>query len=77
MDRDGGNSHQITQSGGEWSRGPCWSPDGLWLAFVSSQAGSAGADLGEVFVISLITGELYQVTHTGGNVVDWRVTWGP
>jgi len=77
MDRDGGNAHQITQSGGEWSRGPCWSPDGGWLAFVSSQAGSAGADLGEVFVISLITGELYQVTHTGGNVVDWRVTWGP
>jgi len=77
MTRDGNNARQITSGSGAWSRGPCWSPDGGWLAFVSSQAGSAGADLGEVFVISLTTGELHQVTHTGGNVVDWRVTWGP
>jgi len=77
MRSDGANPQQITRSSAAWSRGPCWSPDGGWLAFVSSQAGSAGEDLGEVFVISLITGELYQVTHTGGQVVDWRVTWGP
>jgi len=77
MDREGGQGQQITFTTGGWSRGPAWSPDGKWIAFVSSQAGSVGADYGEVFVVSLVTGEVQQVTHTGGVVSDWRVTWGP
>ena len=57
---------------------PQASPDGQWLAFVSSQRGSADSEeKGEVFLVSLQTGELVQVTHTGGRVVNWRVTWGP
>ena len=77
MRRDGSGLKQITFSGGGpiWSRGPCFSPDGNWLAFVSSQKGSDGPDFGEVFVVSLLTGELRQVTNTGGYVYDWRVTW--
>jgi Tol biopolymer transport system component len=79
MRRDGSERRQITWSGGGemWSRGPCLSPDGQWLAFVSNQNGSSGADFGEVFVVSLVTGEVHQITHTGGRVYDWRVTWGP
>jgi len=77
MDREGGQNQQVTYTLGGWSRGPAWSPDGKWIAFVSSQAGSVGADYGEVFVVSLVTGEIQQVTHTGGMVSDWRVTWGP
>ncbi len=76
MSRDGQGARRITSTpGGAWSRGPAWSPDGRWLAFVSSQAGSVGADYGELFVVSLETGEVIQVTDTGGTVYDWRVTW--
>ncbi len=78
MRRDGSERRQITWSGeGRWSRGPCFSPDGQWLAFVSSQNESSGPDFGDVFVVSLVTGEIHQITHTGGNVYDFRVTWGP
>lgn len=76
MDRDGQNQRQVTTTPeGGWSRAPAWSPDGQWLAFVSGQAGSAGADYGEIFVVSLQTGEVVQVTQTGGQVYDWRVSW--
>ena len=77
MRRDGSDLRQITFSGGGeiWSRGPCFSPDGNWLAFVSSQKGTDGDDFGEVFVVSLVTGEVRQITDTGGYVYDWRVTW--
>jgi Tol biopolymer transport system component len=61
----------------EWSRGPVWSPDGKWLAFVSPPSGSVGIEYGDVFVISLDTGEIHQVTDTGGTVENWRLTWGP
>jgi TolB protein len=77
MRRDGTGQKQITFSGGGgiWSRGPCFSPDGQWLAFVSSQNGTDGPDFGDVFVVSLLTGEVQQITETGGYVLDWRVTW--
>jgi len=77
MRRDGSDKKQVTFSGGGeiWSRGPCFSPDGKWLAFVSSQNKTDGSDFGDVFVVSLLTGEVHQVTHTGGYVLDWRVTW--
>ena len=74
MDRDGGGKRQITQTTAGWSFGPAWSPDGKWLAYVS---GKSNSDYGEIFVISVATGEFHQVTHTGGNIYDWRVTWGP
>lgn len=76
MDRDGNNPRRVTESpAGSWSRAPSWSPDGRWLAFVSSQAGSIGPDYGEIFVVSLESGEVIQVSNTGGRVYDWRVSW--
>ncbi|GAP18542.1 protein kinase domain-containing protein [Levilinea saccharolytica] len=78
MNINGAEKQRLTESGsGNWSRGPAWSPDGQWLAYVSSQAGSLGADFGEVFIRSVDTGESHQVTHTNGKVYDWRVSWGP
>jgi hypothetical protein len=77
MHRDGTGRKQITESGGGkfWSRGPCFSPDGQWLAFVSNQSQASAPDFGDVFVISLLTGEQQQITFTNGAVLDWRVTW--
>ena len=78
MHLDGSHKKQITFSGpGNWSRAPVWSPDGEWLAFISNQNGSIGADFGEVFVISTLGGESYQITSTNGNIYDWRVSWAP
>ena len=78
MRNDGSERRQLTFSGGgpNWSRGPCFSPDGQWLAFVSNRNGSDGEDFGDVFVVSLLTDETQQVTHTDGRVLDFRVTWG-
>ena len=78
MDRVGGSLQRVLYTDSAyWSRAPSFSPDGQWLAFVSNQAGSYGADYGEIFVVSLATGETRQVSHTGGLVYDWRVDWGP
>jgi len=76
---DGTEMRQATSGPGEgdWSRAPTWSPDGKYLGFVSNQAGSAGADLGELFIVDLATGSLRQVTATGGLVYDWRPDWKP
>ena len=76
MDRNGGNKRQITSTPGGWSRGPVWSPDGKWLAFVSTPSASTGVEYGEINVISLDTGEIHQVTDSGGGIDNWRVTWG-
>jgi serine/threonine protein kinase len=78
MRNDGSEPRQLTFSGGgeSWSRAPCFSPDGQWLAFVSNRNGSDGSDFGDVFVVSLLTGESLQVTHTDGRILDFRVTWG-
>jgi Tol biopolymer transport system component len=78
MRNDGSEPRQLTFSGGgeRWSRAPCFSPDGQWLAFVSNRNGSDGSDFGDIFVVSLLTGESLQVTHTDGRILDFRVTWG-
>ena len=76
MDRNGENARRLTQSpGGSWSRAPYWSPDGRWLAFVSNREGGIEAEHGEVFVVSVETGAVEQVTRTGGRVYNWRVSW--
>jgi Tol biopolymer transport system component len=77
MDRNGNNKRQITSTPGGWSRGPVWSPDGKWLAFVSTPSVSLGVEYGEINVISVDTGEIHQVTDSAGGIDNWRVTWGP
>ncbi|MDI6694395.1 MAG: SUMF1/EgtB/PvdO family nonheme iron enzyme [Anaerolineales bacterium] len=77
MTREGNNPRRVTfTSPGAWSRAPSWSPDGKWLAYVSNQVDSAGPDFGEIFLVSLETDDVFQLTFTNGNVYDWRVTWG-
>jgi Tol biopolymer transport system component len=68
---------QITAGLPGWSRAPTWSPDGKWLAFVSSQAGSKGANYGEIFIVSLETGIITQISQTIGAIYDWPGSWGP
>jgi len=67
-DVDGGKPIQLTR-GKKSSTGPAWSPDGLWLAFVSSRAD----DKSQIFVISPVGGEAIQLTkaETGVNGYDW------
>ena len=77
MDKNGNSKQRITYTeNGGWSRAPSWSPDGKYLAYVSSQNGSAGSDLGDIFIVSLSNRDSVQVTSTGGAVYDWRVAWG-
>jgi Protein kinase domain/WD40-like Beta Propeller Repeat len=61
---------------GAWVRAPAWSFDGRWIAYVSSQAESAGADFGDVFVVSATGGQPRQLTFDG-KTYDWRLAWLP
>jgi Tol biopolymer transport system component len=57
-------------------RAPAWSFDGRWIAYVSSQAASAGDDFGDVFVVSAAGGQPRQLTFDG-KTYDWRLAWLP
>ena len=75
---DGSQARAVTSTPPQfWSRAPTWSPDGSYIAFVSDRSGSRGADYGELFVVQLATGEIRQITDTGGTVYDWRPAWRP
>jgi len=76
MKRDGSGKQRITHTpNSSWSRSPSWSPDGQFLAYISNQNGSKGSDLGDIFVVNIITGETVQITNSGGYIYDWRVSW--
>jgi RNA polymerase subunit RPABC4/transcription elongation factor Spt4 len=74
--RSGDELRRITYTSGRyWSCAPTWSPDGQWLAYVSNQAGGLSSDYGEIFVVSLLTGETEQITQSGGIIYNWRINW--
>lgn len=76
--QDGTGLRQVTVTPEEfWSRAPTWSPDGRMIAFVSNRSSSIGNDYGELFVVDLETGQIRQMTNTGGQVYDWRPAWRP
>jgi serine/threonine protein kinase len=77
LNPNGGNPRKVTSTpDNAWARAPTWSPDGNWIIFVSNQDKSIGADYGELYAVSVDTGKTIQLTHTGGNVYDWRPSWG-
>jgi dipeptidyl aminopeptidase/acylaminoacyl peptidase len=70
-DADGGSLIQLTQSGRD--ENPQWSPDGHWIAFLSSRKTAAGADSdddGNAGAGSAATGEgidqIYLISPSGG-----------
>ena len=67
-DAAAGTSIQLTR-GKKSATGPSWSPDGRWIAFVSSRVD----DKSQIFVISPDGGEAIQMTRseTGVNGYDW------
>jgi Tol biopolymer transport system component len=76
LNPNGGIPRKITSTPKDaWARAPSWSPDGKWIVFVSNQNGSTGADYGELYVVSVDTGETFQVTHSGDKIYDWRPSW--
>jgi len=75
MDKFGNNLRQITNFATR-NRAPVWSPDGKWIGFVSDEVFVSGnRGYGEFFAVSLETGEVVQVTDTGSQIYEWRVSW--
>ena len=64
---DGSASRQLTR-GDKSSSDPRWSPDGRWIAFISSRSGKAN-----IWRISVSGGEAEQITDEKGGVsaFDW------
>jgi dipeptidyl aminopeptidase/acylaminoacyl peptidase len=70
-------SRQKTVSGGTGQCGnsaPAWSPDGEWIAFLSS-CGGKKSEQEQVFVWSKKTGESKQLTHVTGELD--ALAWSP
>jgi Tol biopolymer transport system component len=77
LNPNGGIRRKVTSTPDKaWARAPTWSPDGKWIIFVSTQNQSIGADYGELYAVSVDTGETIQLTHTGRSVYDCRPSWG-
>ncbi len=65
-----GKTFQFTR-GEKSCTGHDWSPDGKWLAFLSSRAG----DKDQIFAISPLGGEAIQLTNAESGVTNFR--WSP
>src|SRR5271169_4297320 len=71
MDADGKNARQFT-FGEKGESSPIFSPDGKWIAFISSRDGSDNENL---YVISASGGEARQLTKISTGVSD--PLWSP
>ncbi len=70
---DGQSSVRLTFSPKVSEHSPRWSPDGRWLAFLSSRGDSAEA--GQLWLLSRRGGEAEQVTHIPTGIEDY--VWSP
>jgi C-terminal processing protease CtpA/Prc/tricorn protease-like protein len=62
---NGGAAQRLTATdSGEW--GPCWSPDGNWIAFNSNREG-----ISYPYLISPLTGETRVIIEEGYTISDW------
>lgn len=61
----GGDATRLTSTdAGEW--GPCWSPDGTWIAFTSNRGG-----VSYPYLISPSSGEVRAVIAESNTISDW------
>ncbi len=72
VSRDGGKSVRLTYST-ESENAPRWSPDGRYLAFLSSRAGKAKGT--QVWVLDRMGGEAHQLTEVKGKLSEYE--WSP
>lgn len=66
MGADGGNPYLVHNTPGAYDWGAVWSPDGRYIAFTCN---AGGRD--EVYLLDLNTGDVIQLTHTGGMYPSW------
>jgi dipeptidyl aminopeptidase/acylaminoacyl peptidase len=69
---DGKRTIRLTFGGASSNSTPRWSPDGLWLAFLSDRAGH---DVMQVWMLPADGGEAHQLTDLKGGVSDF--VWAP
>ena len=70
---DGGQSVQLTNRNEESESSPRWSPDGRYLAFISSREDKKERD--QLWLLDRTGGEARQLTQLDGSVVDY--VWSP
>ena len=69
---DGSSQLRLTTSSENETR-PRWSPDGKWLAFLSSRGGQESG--GQIWLLNRAGGEAAQLTRLTGKASDY--TWSP
>ena len=70
LSKSGETPFQLTNNIKTSSNSARWSPDGKWIAYLST-----GKEKKQVFVIRLAGGESFQVTHTKSNISSFA--WSP
>ena len=70
---DGSRTVQLTHTTDESERAPRWSPDGRWLAFLSSRGDSN--EVSQLWLMDRAGGEAERITSTPGGVNDYA--WAP
>ncbi len=68
LSKNGGAPFQLTNNPKSGSGSPKWSPDGQWIAFLSTRG-----EKNQVHAIRVAGGEAFPITHTDGNIsyFDW------
>jgi dipeptidyl aminopeptidase/acylaminoacyl peptidase len=70
---DGSRTVRLTHTAGESERTPRWSPDGRWLAFLSSRGDTN--EIAQLWLLDRAGGEAERVTSVEGGVTDYA--WAP